>query len=172
MKKTILLIVGFTLMISCNNKEEYERKIAAEKTREIDSINAARTKINEKIKLKNDKNLYKDLSGNHTFTMSSDGISTLKGVANFKNMGRDEYEISGSATSGKNTISIKGIGELITEPYLNFDGEITQNIAENGKPYTRKGKKTFQAKGNAQYWRLQDMVNGEGFVDYIDIHFK
>lgn len=171
MKNLILLITILTLIISCNNKDEYEKNLATEKAEQVDSINAARKKINDSILILNEKNNYKDLTGNHIFTMASEGISTLSGSVNFTKIDADEYQISGSAKSGKNTIEIAGVGKLITEEFLNFEGEISQNIKQNGGKYTRKGKKTFQAKGKDKFWRLQNMVNNNGFVDYIDIHF-
>ncbi|MFC6269190.1 hypothetical protein [Frigoriflavimonas asaccharolytica] len=172
MKKITYTLFVFLFVISCNKKEENQKKIAEQKKHEVDSTNAAITKHNDSILILNKKNKHQDLSGNHRFTMDTDGVSKLTGTTKFVNTGRDEYTISGEATSGKNSIKIEGTGKLISDEFLNFEGEIVQNIAGNGGKYVRKGKKTFQAKGNAQYWRLQDMVNGDGFVDYIDIHFK
>lgn len=172
MKNIILLLSTFLFLVSCNNKEENEKKLALEETQKVDSTNAAITKYNDSIQILNKKNRHKDLSGLHVFTMTTDGTPRLKGTANFKNVGRDEYSISGDAKFGKNSIKIEGIGNLVSEEFLNFEGNIVQNIPGNGGKYERKGKKTFQAKGDAKYWRLQDMVNGEGFVDHIDIHFK
>ncbi|WP_346983299.1 hypothetical protein [Chryseobacterium sp. POE27] len=56
---------------------------------------------------------------------------------------------------------------------MNFSGTLTQSISENdnGKPYVRNKPKTFMSKDGGKTYRLQDMVNGSGFVDYIDIHF-
>ena len=32
-------------------------------------------------------------------------------------------------------------------------------------------KTTFFDEGKGNFWRLQDKINGSGFVDYIDIYF-
>ena len=68
---------------------------------------------------------------------------------------------------------MNGSVKIVSPKHMNFTGEITQKISDNdnGKPYTRKGKKTFMSKDGGKTYRLQDMVNGSGFVDYIDIHF-
>lgn len=171
MKNLITIILTTFIVFSCNNKEEYEKKIATEKQQKIDSINMFRKRHNDKILAKRGENRHTNLEGKHAFTMSSDGISTLKGSVNFTKISGDEYKISGNASSGKNTISIEGTGKLLNSEFLNFSGDITQNIPVNGGIYKRKGEKTFQAKGKNKFWRLQDMVNGAGFVDYIDIHF-
>jgi hypothetical protein len=62
---------------------------------------------------------------------------------------------------------------VVSDKHMNFTGEITESISanDNGKPYTRKGTKTFLSKDGGKTYRLQDMVNGSGFVEYIDIHF-
>ena len=52
---------------------------------------------------------------------------------------------------------------------MNFDGEITQKI--NGTVFERTAKTTFFDEGKGKFWRLQNKVNGSGFVDYIDIYF-
>lgn len=171
MKKITLLLLAIFLIQSCNNKEEYEKKLAEDHQHLEDSLNERIQKHNDKIAVLNKKNKRKDLSGNHAFTMATDGISTLQGTVNFKNINADEYEISGSAKSGKNIITINGTGKLKTPENIYFEGEITQNIAENGAKYTRKGKQIFHQEKNRTSWTLKDKVNSEGFVDYIDIHF-
>lgn len=171
MKNLIKIILVAFFVFSCNNKEEYEKKIATEKQQKIDSINMFRKKHNDKVLAERGENKHANLEGKHAFTMSSDGVSTLRGFVNFTKISGDEYKISGNASSGKNTITIEGTGKVLNAEFLNFSGDITQNIAVNGGIYKRKGEKTFQAKRKNKFWRLQDMVNGAGFVDYIDIHF-
>jgi len=63
--------------------------------------------------------------------------------------------------------------KVVSDKHMNFTGSISQSISENenGKIDIRKGTKTFLSKDGGKTWRLQDMVNGSGFVDYIDIHF-
>ncbi|SFI40889.1 hypothetical protein [Halpernia frigidisoli] len=58
--------------------------------------------------------------------------------------------------------------KLVSEDYMNLDGEIIQKIAQDGKQFTRKENNTFKKEGKV--WRLQNKVNGSGFVDYIDIY--
>lgn len=110
------------------------------------------------------------MSGPHKLTHSSIGNT---GTVQLKNIGRDLYEISGGAKSGKNYIKIEGELKMVSEEFMNFKGKITQSIQENdnGKIDVRTKKTTFAKKGNAKYWRLQNMMNQSGFVDYIDIYF-
>lgn len=169
MKKLFFLSV-LLILFSCNKKEATEIHGTADSTKIIDSINAARTKINDSIR---NRNHFENMSGTHTFTHSEIGG---KGNAVFKKVegNHDEYEISGEVKSGKNYAKIKGSGIRVSPKHLNFTGEISQRIQnnENGKVYTRKGTKTFLSKDGGKTWRLQDMVNSSGFVDYIDIKLK
>lgn len=174
MKNSIVIIFTLFIAFSCNNKEEYNRKVAtelAEKTAKNDSINAVRTKYNDSILAGRKVNKYNDFSGQHPFTMFSDGISTLKGTANFKAIDTDQYEVSGSAKDGKNTISINGTAKFLGSEYISFRGEIVQDIKENGDVFRRNGKIVFISQGKNKYWRMQDKINNQGFLDYIDIHF-
>jgi hypothetical protein len=68
---------------------------------------------------------------------------------------------------------IQGTIKIVSDKHMNFTGSISESISENdnGKPYVRQGTKTFMSKDGGKTYRLQDMVNGSGFVDYIDIHF-
>ncbi|SDQ84695.1 hypothetical protein SAMN05421664_2824 [Chryseobacterium soldanellicola] len=173
MKKFLTAIAITALVVSCSKKETQSTPNQVDSTKIIDSINAARTKINDSIKVKNSENRFKDFSGDHKFTYQSQNLSTKTGSVNFKKMGRDDYDVSGSIKSGENSVTIKGSSVVVSPKHMNFTGEITQKISSdnNGKPYTRKGTKTFMSKDGGKTWRLQDMVNGSGFVDYIDIHF-
>ncbi|ANF51108.1 hypothetical protein A0O34_11545 [Chryseobacterium glaciei] len=173
MKNLITAIAITTLVVSCSKKDAQSTANQSDSTKIVDSINAARTKINDSIKAKNSENNFKDFSGDHKFTYQSQNSSTKTGSVNFKKMGRDDYDVSGSIKSGEISVTIKGSAVVVSPKHLNFTGEITQSISSdnNGKPYTRKGTKTFMSKDGGKTWRLQDMVNGSGFVDYIDIHF-
>lgn len=166
MRKRLPLFLLLALTFSCKKNAEHETQKLKDTLRIIDSINAVRTKYNDSIRILNHNNIYKDLSGSHKFTHSEIGKS---GNVNFKKIGRDEYEISGNIKLNDNYVEIKGIGELVTEKYLNFDGKIIQKI--NGTPYERTKKTSFTNEGKGSFWRLQNKVNGDGFVDYIDIHF-
>ena len=168
MKKTILLI-SILSILSCSKKEIDNSTVISAENKKIESINVERQKLNEKIALKNQQNVLKDLSGKHQLKFTSDETSAFTGSVNFENTGRDLYEISGNAKSGKNTLEIKGTIKKVTEKHLNFDGEITQKI--NGTVYKRNKKTTFSDEGKGNFWRLQNKINSSGFVDYIDIYF-
>lgn len=168
--KNLLTALAFTILfVSCSKKETTSTPTQTDSTTIVDSINVARTKMNDSIK---SKNHFKDFNGNHTFTHN---LISKPGSVDFKKIDgeADHYNVSGSITSGKNTVEIKGFMAVVSDKHMNFTGEITQSISSdnNGKPYTRKGTKTFMSKDGGKTYRLQDMVNGSGFVDYIDIHF-
>jgi len=169
MKNFLATIAIAVLIVSCSKKETTPASTQIDSTKIVDSINTARTKINDSIR---NKNQFKDFSGNHKFTHN---LIKNPGTVDIKKIDgeRDHYTISGNIKSGKNSIEIKGFIAVVSDKHLNFTGEITQSISENdnGKPYTRKGTKTFASKDGGKTYRLQDMVNGSGFVDYIDIHF-
>lgn len=167
--KNFILIISGILLSSCSKQENQSVRTKSDSTKIIESINVVRTKINDSIRLKNNRNIFRDLSGNHQLTFTSDENGSIKGNVNFENTGRDAYIISGTGKSGKNTLSIQGNIHRVSEKHLNFDGKIVQNI--NGNFYTRTKKTTFLDEGKGKFWRLQDKINGSGFVDYIDIWF-
>lgn len=175
MKNLITVLAVSALIISCSKKETQSTQKQTDSTKIIDSINAARTKINDSIKAKNSENRFKDFNGTHQFTYQNDSSPKYSGTVDFKQVDgeRDHYTLSGNIKSGKNSVQIKGFMAVVSDKHMNFTGEITQSISDNdnGKPYTRKGTKTFMSKDGGKTWRLQNMVNGSGFVDYIDIHF-
>ncbi|WP_419869704.1 hypothetical protein [Chryseobacterium sp. CT-SW4] len=170
MKKIIILAAFSIAAASCSKKETQPSSGDIDSTKIIDSINAVRTKINDSIRAKNSENRFKDFDGAHKFTHN---LITKSGSVSFKKVDRDRYEITGNIKSGKDFVDIKGDMKIISDKYMNFTGEIRQSISqnENGKVYTRKGTKTFLSKDGGKTWRLQDMVNPSGFVDYIDIHY-
>lgn len=166
--KKILIIVSSIVIFSCTKKEVQHNNIKTDSAKIIESINVVRMKINDSIQLKNNRNIFKDLNGNHSLKFSSDE-TTITGKVNFEKKGRDLYTVSGGGKSGKNTVTIEGIINQVSPKHLNFQGKIIQNI--NGKTYTRTKKTTFLDEGKGNFWRLQDKINGSGFVEYIDIHF-
>ncbi len=168
MKKIALLVSGI-LMISCSKKENQLTSTKSAEEKKIDSINEFRKKYNDSIAILNAKNHFKDLSGKHQFSFTSDENAKMTGSINFNNIGRDLYTVSGKTQSGKNTVSIEGEIHRVSEKHLNFEGKIKQNI--NGNSYTRTEKTTFFDEGKGNFWRLQDKVNNTGFIDYIDISF-
>ncbi|MDQ0592646.1 hypothetical protein QFZ37_001015 [Chryseobacterium ginsenosidimutans] len=169
MKNFLTTLAITALLVSCSKKEATSTSNQTDSTKLVDSINTARTKMNDSIR---SKNHFKDFNGNHKFTHN---LIKASGSVEFKKIDgeSDHYDISGKITSGKNSVKIKGFMAVVSDKHMNFTGEITQNISENdnGKSYTRKGTKTFMSKDGGKTYRLQDMVNGSGFVDYIDIHF-
>lgn len=164
MKKFLILTAALALF-SCKKTSE---TVANSENAKIDSINASRTKYNDSIRTMNNKNRFADISGSHSLKFSSEEAN-FSGKADFTKTGRDEYSVKGSASSGNNSLNIEGTMKRISEKHLNFDGKISQKI--NGKSYTRDKKTTFANEGKGNFWRLQDKVNGDGFVDYIDINF-
>jgi hypothetical protein len=175
MKKTLIIAIAGILTFSCSKKESQKTPEKSDSTKITDSINAERTKINDSIKALNSKNRFKDFSGSHRFIYQNDSSPKYSGSVNFTKIEgeRDNYNVSGNIKSGNNSVNLKGFVQVVTAKHMNFTGEITQSISDNdnGKPYTRKGTKTFMSKDGGKTYRLQDMVNGSGFVDYIDIHF-
>ena len=176
MMKNVLILAGIGILsFSCSKKETTEVNNKVDSTKIVDSINAARTKLNDSIKAQNSENRFKDFNGSHPFTYQNDSSPKYSGTVNFTKIEgeRDNYNVSGSIKSGNNSVTIKGFVQVVSAKHMNFTGEITQKIPENdnGKPYTRKGTKTFASKDGGKTYRLQDMVNGSGFVDYIDIKY-
>ena len=167
MKKFILLSSAIFLF-SCSKKESSFSQTISDSTKIIESLNLERTKINDSIRLKNNRNIFADLSGTHSLKFSSDE-GTINGKINFEKTGRDLYKVSGSGKSEQNIINIEGTINRVSGRHLNFEGKIIQNI--NGTTFTRTKKTTFLDEGKGSYWRLQDKINGSGFVEYIDIYF-
>ena len=167
MKKFILLSSAIFLF-SCSKKESGFSQTISDSTKIIESLNLERTKINDSIRLKNNQNIFADLSGTHSLKFSSDE-GTINGKINFEKTGRDLYKVSGSGKSAQNIINIEGTINRVSGRHLNFEGKIIQNI--NGTTFTRTKKTTFLDEGKGSYWRLQDKINGSGFVEYIDIYF-
>ncbi|MDQ0477892.1 hypothetical protein QF004_002426 [Chryseobacterium sp. MDT2-18] len=168
MKKTILIISAATLF-SCSKKGNENTAVISPEAKKIESINIERQKLNDRIAIRNQQNIFRDLSGTHKLKFTSDETSALFGTADFKKTGRDLYTVSGNAQSGKNTLEIKGTVKRVSEKHLNFEGVITQKI--NGTVFKRTSKTTFLDEGKGKFWRLQNKINGSGFVDYIDIYF-
>lgn len=174
--KNILILAGIGILsFSCSKKETTEVNDKVDSTKIVDPINAARTKLNDSIKAKNSENRFKDFSGSHKFFYQNDSSPKYSGSVKFTKIEgeRDNYNVDGSIKSGSNSVTITGFMQVVSAKHMNFTGEIMQKIPENdnGKPYTRKGTKTFASKDGGKTYRLQDMINGSGFVDYIDIQY-
>ena len=78
----------------------------------------------------------------------------------------DGYEVKGNAKSGKTSSSLT---EKQIEYHQNTSifGKITQTI--NGKTESKSNSNTFRDEGKGEFFRLQQKINAQGFVDYIDI---
>ena len=165
--RKILFPLLILALYSCKKNVNNPEKELADTLAKIDSINAARIKHNDSIKILNNKNRFADLSGNHKLTFNGDGAK-MNGIISMKKVGQDEYEVTSNIKSGSNFLKIEGIIKKISEKHLNFEGKISQKIA--GSTYSRNKKTTFFDEGKGNFWRLQDKINGDGFVDYIDIY--
>ena len=169
MKNILVVAIIAALFVSCSKKETQSTSNQVDSTKIVDSINAARTKINDSIKSKNN---FKDFEGDHKFTHN---LIKNSGFVHFKKIEgeKDQYEVLGDIKSGKDYVHMQGYMKIVSDKHMNFTGSVSQSISENGngKIDIRKGTKTFLSKDGGKTWRLQDMVNGSGFVDYIDIHF-
>lgn len=168
MKKIILVLIALNFC-SCSKNADNELSEHALEIKRIESINIVRQKMNDSISIKNKTNIFKDISGQHQLKYGSNESASFSGQITFDNIGKDLYSVSGSATSGKNNLKIKGEIKRVSEKHLNFDGVISQKI--NGNSYERTKKSTFFDEGKGNFWRLQNKVNGSGFVDDIDIYF-
>ncbi|QOW11606.1 hypothetical protein Q73A0000_15100 [Kaistella flava (ex Peng et al. 2021)] len=167
--KKIILIISAILLLSCSKKETENINVISAEAKKIESINVERQKLNDSIAIRNQQNIFKDLSGKHQLKFASDETSSFSGTAIFEKIGRDLYTLSGNAKSGNNSLEIQGTVKKVSEKHLNFEGIISQKI--NGTVYKRTKKTTFFDEGKGKFWRLQNKINGSGFVDYIDIYF-
>ncbi len=165
MRKLIPVIIFF-FIISCKKSEETTTP-KVDSVKIIDSINVARTKINDSIL---SSRAYRDLSGTHS--LNHDQVNG-SGKITFKKIGQDEYKISGENKSGSNFVKIEGRARMTSPKNLKFDGTITQSISEydNGKLDVRRGKKNFSTKDGGKTFKLYESVNNAGFADKIIIKF-
>ncbi|WP_379969382.1 hypothetical protein [Epilithonimonas sp. UC225_85] len=165
MKKLFLIIILLSI-ISC--KKSAETNVSRiDSSKIIDSINIARTKINDSI-LSHDR--FKDLEGTHI--LKHDMIEG-EGKVTFLKIGRDQYKISGNNSVGKNFVDIEGTAKMTSAKNLKFEGTITQSILDydNGKQDVRKGKKNFSTKDGGKTFKLHESINHSGFSDGIIIKF-
>lgn len=164
--KNILTVIILLSIVACKKSSESVTS-KADSVKIIDSINAARTKINDSIL---SHNRFRDWDGTHILTHD---MIAGKGKISFTKTGRDEYQIKGEIRNGKNYLTIEGTGDMLSERHLSFEGTIRQSIRENdnGKTDIRKGRLTFLTKDGGKPFRLQQSVNSSGFSDEIYIKF-
>lgn len=160
--KNLLPIVILLSIFSCKKSKETNSP-EVDSTKIIDSINVARTKINDSIL---SSRAFKDLSGTHTLTHDQVNGS---GKITFTKIGQDEYKISGENKLGSNFVKIEGNARMTSPKNLKFDGTITQSISDydNGKLDVRKGKRNFSTKDGGKTFKLYESVNNAGFGDKI-----
>jgi len=157
----ILILVS---MISCKKSTETNvSKVDSAKI--IDSINLARTKINDSILASRS---FKDLEGTHS--LSHDMLKGT-GKITFKKIGQDEYQISGRQSDGKQYLTIDGTAKMTSPKNLKFEGAIKQSISDNdnGKLDVRSGKRNFSTKDDGKTFKLHESLNSSGFADKIII---
>lgn len=163
MKNLVAIIVALSFF-SCKKTEEHKiPKVDSAKI--IDSINVARTKINDSIL---SSRRFRNLEGTHTLTHD---MIEGKGEVVFSRIGQDEYKIKGSNSVGKNFVDIEGTAKMTSPKNLKFDGTITQSISDydNGKLDVRNGKRNFSTKDGGKTFKLHESVNNAGFGDKIII---
>lgn len=162
--KNFFPILILLSVISCKKTEETNiSKVDSAKI--IDSINVARTKINDSIL---SSRSFKDLEGTHSLTHDM-----LKGIGKitFKKIGQDEYQISGKHSEGKQYLTIDGTARMTSSKNLKFEGDIKQSISDNdnGKVDVRSGKKNFSTTDGGKTFKLHESINSSGFADKIII---
>jgi len=163
MKKLLSIFILLSIVSCEKSAETVTPKVDSVKI--IDSINLARTKINDSIL---SSRSFKDLSGTHSLT--HDQVNGA-GKITFTKIGQDEYKVSGENKSGSNFVKIEGNARMTSAKNLKFDGMITQSISDydNGKLDVRKGKKNFSTKDGGKTFKLYESVNNAGFGDKIII---
>ena len=162
--KNFFPILILLSVVSCKKTEETNvSKVDSAKI--IDSINVARTKINDSIL---SSRSFKDLEGTHSLTHDM-----LKGTGKitFKKIGQDEYQISGKQSDGKQYLTIDGTARMTSSKNLKFEGDIKQSISDNnnGKVDVRSGKKNFSTTDGGKTFKLHESLNNAGFADKIII---
>jgi len=123
--KNLLPIVILLSIFSCKkSKETNSPKV--DSTKIIDSINVARTKINDSIL---SSRAFKDLSGTHSLTHD---LVNGSGKITFTKIRQDEYKISGENKSGSNFVKIEGNARM-TSPrnFSTKDGGKTFKLYES-----------------------------------------
>mgnify|MGYP001606088490 CR=1 FL=1 len=164
--KNFFPILILLIVISCKKTEDTNvSKVDSSKI--IDSINVARTKINDSIL--NNRG-FKNMEGTHS--LSHDMLAG-SGNISFKKIDQDKYQISGKHADCKQYLTIDGTARITSPKNLKFEGNIKQSISENdnGKVDVRSGKRNFSTK-DGKTFRLHESVNSSGFADKIIINIR
>lgn len=162
--KNLFPIVILIFIFSCKKSENNNiSKIDSSKI--IDSINLARTKINDSIL---SSRSFKNLEGTHSLTHD---MLKGSGKVTFKKIGQDEYEVSGKQADGKQFLTIVGTARMTSPKNLKFEGDIRQSISDNdnGKLDLRSGKRNFSTTDGGKTFKLHESINSSGFADKIII---
>lgn len=165
--KKLFPILTLLLIISCKKTEEINfSKVDSAKI--IDSINVARTKINDSILA---SRAFKDLSGTHSLTHD---MIAGNGKISFAKTGEDQYKISGENKAGSNFVKIEGTAKVTSSKNLKFNGKISQSISDynDGKLDVRNGTRNFSTKDGGKTFKLHESVNQAGFADDIIIKIQ
>jgi hypothetical protein len=163
MKKLFPIVILLSIVACKKTDNSNISKIDSSKI--IDSINVARTKINDSILASRS---YKNLEGTHSLLHDM-----LKGTGKitFKKIGQNEYQVSGRQTDGKQYLTIEGTARMTSSKNLKFEGSIKQSISENdnGKIDVRYGKRNFSTHDGGKTFKLHESLNSSGFADKIII---
>ncbi len=95
--------------------------------------------------------------GEATVTRSGSGPLRIRGEQ--RGVGNEDY------------LTIDGTIREVTETGFTFEGTIVTKVSHNngGEPFTREGVYHFGRYHDRGFWRLVEMENPEGHVDYVDI---
>ena len=162
--KKLLPILMILSVISCKKSKEANMG-KTDSTKIVDSINLARTRINDSILAKRS---YKNLEGTHDL---SHDLLKGTGEITFKKTGQDAYHVTGKQSDGRQYLSIEGTAKMTSPKNLKFEGSIKQSISENdnGKVDVRTGKRNFSTKDGGKTFKLHESLNSSGFADKIII---
>lgn len=113
------------------------------------------------------------LLGKHKFSLQ--WISWERfGVATVKR-GRNGLEIDAKQALNGDWVSMKGTVSVVDSKTFYVTGKIITRVhhINEGMPCERSGTFEFHAKGQRQYWRMQQIDNPcDRVADYIDVYFN
>lgn len=112
------------------------------------------------------------LMGDHVFNLQ--WIDSPPGVARVTEPDKGQLQLDAEQRNKKGDVAtIKGRITKVDAQSFELDGVITTQVSfvNGGKPCTREGRFTFRITGKRKYWRLKQMQNCDGSVDYLDIFF-
>lgn len=141
-----------------NNINDKNALADTTKQNSVYSQNNNQTYVNQFTNIKN---------GAHFFWLVNDKLGDQPpGTVTIKNIGSDRYSIQGKQIFMNNIdyIEIKGIINVISDEYFNFEGEISFSIRNSNfvSECVHKEKQLFKSrseKGIKKYWRLERIEN-------------